>query len=244
MMNLLERLSNNLTKRPGLAKFPQLDNLDQPFLDLLGSLYRGEPQTGLDGLRHEIKPIEGISPEQGMWIYDLCRKAQPKATLEIGMAYGFSTLYFLAACAGRAVHTAIDPLQLTQYHGIAMSNANKTGAQVDLIPDWSFKALAKLVESDRRFDVIFIDGGHRFDEVLTDFGLSAAVCNPGGYILLDDNWMPSVKTAVAYVTENRPEFDPVPSPILRMAAFRKIGEDTREWNHFNPFPVARRAAGA
>jgi predicted O-methyltransferase YrrM len=157
------------------------------------------------------------------------------------MAYGYSTLYFLAAGAGRTVHSAIDPLQLTQYYGIAVCNANKAGAHVELIPDWSFKALGKLAESGRRFDVIFIDGGHRFDEVLTDFVMCASVCNPGGYIILDDYWMPSVKTAVAYVKKNRGEFNPVPLPIFRMAAFRKVGEDSRAWNHFKPFPVADRA---
>ena len=75
--------------------------MSQPYLDLLRSLYRGESQVGLDQQPHQIETLSGVSPGLAMWIYDLCLKVQAKATLEIGMAYGFSTLFFLAArCSG------------------------------------------------------------------------------------------------------------------------------------------------
>jgi len=45
--------------------------------------------------------------------YELCRKVKPQATLEIGLAYGFSTIYFLAVLAenGNGHHSSIDPYQ-------------------------------------------------------------------------------------------------------------------------------------
>ena len=111
-MILWDRLKSNLTKKPAAAKISGLDTVGQPFLSLLQSLYRGETQTGVDGALHEIQPTEGIGPKEGMWIYDLCRKVRPRATLEIGMAYGYSTLYFLAAAHRTFSHRslAVDPV--------------------------------------------------------------------------------------------------------------------------------------
>lgn len=72
-------------------------------------MYANEPQIGSDGKTHAMHPTTRISREQGMWIYNLCRSMKPKATLEIGMAYGFSTIYFLAAIRenGAGFHTAV-----------------------------------------------------------------------------------------------------------------------------------------
>jgi hypothetical protein len=79
----------------------------QPFRSVLLSMYNGEPQVGSDGERHCLNGT-AIGPEQGMWLYDLCRETKPKATLEIGLAYGYSTAYFLAAIRENGVghHTA------------------------------------------------------------------------------------------------------------------------------------------
>jgi predicted O-methyltransferase YrrM len=232
MMTILNSLNENAD-----VKILTLDRLDQPFRSMLQSLHRGDPQIGLDGLRHEIHAVEGVNEQLGMWMYDLCRKIRPKATLEVGMAYGFSMLYILAAAEDHTSHTAIDFLQLTQYHGIAVYNATKSGSDVELFTEHSFKALAKLAQAARRFEMIFIDGGHRFDEVITDFSLCAEVCPLGGFIVLDDNWMPSVATAVAFIKNNRRDFECISTPISRIVAFRKVGEDQRAWNHFEPFRV-------
>jgi len=86
-----------------------LSALALAFRSPLLSMYHGEPQLGTDGQLHTIDAVTRISPAQGMWLYDLCRVAKPKSTLEIGMAYGYSTLYFLAALANNQIgtHTAV-----------------------------------------------------------------------------------------------------------------------------------------
>jgi predicted O-methyltransferase YrrM len=97
-----------------------LASLDEPFRSRLLSMYRGEPQQGADGQSHAMNDPAKISPWQGMWIYNLCLSAKPAATLEIGMAYGYSTIFFLAAGAkiGGLRHTAIDPFQLSLKTGM------------------------------------------------------------------------------------------------------------------------------
>jgi hypothetical protein len=83
--------------------------------------------------------------------------------------------------------------------------------------------------------MIFIDGNHRFDDALVDFTLSAELCPMGGYIILDDMWMPSIRRAVSFIRSNRKDFEELKTPTRNVAAFRRVGEDTRAWNHYANF---------
>src|SRR3982751_463745 len=85
-----------------------LSPLPPPIRFALLSRYNGEPQLGSDGGWHSLQPKIATSREQGMWLYNLCREAKPKTTLEMGLGYGYSALYFLASIRenGAGHHTA------------------------------------------------------------------------------------------------------------------------------------------
>ena len=55
---------------------------------------------GSDGKMYKLDGVSKIGPEEGMYIYELCRKINPQRTLEIGFAYGFSTLFFSGCYQG------------------------------------------------------------------------------------------------------------------------------------------------
>jgi predicted O-methyltransferase YrrM len=234
---------------PGVAPAVTEDSfpgIELPFRSRLLSMARGEPQLGTDDKPHPLDHFTGISPAQGIAIHDLCVALKPKATLEIGLAYGYSTLYFLAALAknGAGHHTAIDPCQHSHFSGIGLAHARAvapvtgSGVAFRLIEDRSDRAAADLLRAGAAFDVIFIDGNHRFDDVVVDFYLSAQLCAAGGHVILDDMWMSSVKTVAAYVRANRTDFAEVPTAVPNMCVFRKVGDDTRLWSHFRRFDVA------
>ncbi len=225
-----------------------LEDLDTPFKTALISMYQGEPQEGMDGQLYHIDTMTRISPEQGMWFYELCLAEKPRSTLEIGMAYGYSTLYFLAALAQnqKGDHTAIDPFQRTYWHGIGLVHATANTPSIKgkesfrFIEDRSDRAAADLARENRRYDVIFIDGNHRFDDVLVDFYLYAQICAIGGRIIFDDMWMSSIQTAVDFIRTNRVDFVEVPTKLSNVAVFRKTGDDQRKWNEFISFKVVRK----
>jgi Predicted O-methyltransferase len=215
-----------------------LEPLGEPFVSQLDSMYEGAPQPGSDGALHDMDRSVLISPQQGIWIFDLCRKVKPEATLEIGMAYGFSTMFFLAALkanrSGR--HTAVDPYQ-DHWHGIGKALIAKLqiSDQCQASDELGVQAMVRFGLEKRSFDVIFIDGSHRFDDVLVDFTLAAQICAPGGYIVMDDMWMPSIKKAVSFIRTNRTDFTEIKTPIQNIAAFQLNGPDKREWDHFAEF---------
>jgi hypothetical protein len=47
-----------------------------------------------------------------------------------------------------------------------------------------------------------VDGDHRFEGVFLDLYFMTRLVRPGGLVVVDDMWMPAVRTAVAYVERN------------------------------------------
>jgi predicted O-methyltransferase YrrM len=123
-------------------------------------------------------------------------------TVEIGCAYGVSSLYICGALAGRdgAKHIIIDPNEYTGYKGIGAANLKRAGMDFfEVIAAGSEFALPGLAEKQAgAFDLVFIDGWHTFDQTLLDLFYANRLLRVGGYIIVDDcNWI-SVAKAVAY----------------------------------------------
>ena len=224
---------------PEPTQLGKLAEIPEPFSKVLRSMYSGQPQKGLDGQNHELRLDTRISVEEGVCLYRLCRDTGAERTMEIGCAYGFSTLYFLAAISSNhaATHTAIDPYESDGWGGIGVQNARATGMDESfrLIEEKSFLALPRLIRDETQYDVIFIDGNHRFDDTLLEFTLCGLTCKMGGYIVLDDMWMPSIRKAISFVRRNRRDFSEVATPVVNLAAFQRVAEDKRNWDHFQDF---------
>lgn len=149
-------------------------------------------------------PIEkhGIDAAEGGFLRDFVA-ARPgiTRTLEIGCAYGFSSLHIASALAGRpgARHVIIDPMESTTWKGIGVINLDKAGVDFyELREESSETALPELLKQGAQFDLVFIDGWHTFDQTLVDMYYANRLIRTGGYILVDDaNWI-SVSKAISY----------------------------------------------
>ena len=225
----------------------ELSTLGAPYCRALSSLYAGEPQRGADGRLHDIDETTRIAVAEGVTLFSLCVADRVASTLEIGLAYGFSTVFLLAAleATGGGTHTAIDPFQMTDWHGIGSTRAAElTGTSAVLTPGsfrWiearSGPALIDLERAGSTFGLTFIDGYHRFDDVLVDFTLSARMCPPGGLIVLHDMWLHSVTAVASFVRHDRPDFAEVATACDNLFVVRRVGEDERDWTHFVDFPL-------
>ncbi len=247
----LTQLANRVRRRAYRAKTllvpePPLADVLAPLPDKfrtrLMSLYASEPQLGAGGRTYPLDYITRISPAEGMWLYQLCRQTRPENTLEIGLGYGFSAIYILAAlyANGAGHHTAIDPFQLRedkQFRGIGLQHASELdmASAFTFFLDRSVPVLVDLAKQEKTFEVIFIDGGHLFDEAFLDFTLSAVLCPVGGHIVLDDTWMPAIRRVVHFIRTNRQDFTAVKSHVDNVAVFRRTANDDRDWNHFVEF---------
>jgi predicted O-methyltransferase YrrM len=146
-----------------------------------------------------------IERAQGEALRDLAVAEGAHRTVEVGLALGMSALFLCQAVlrhGGR--HVAIDPFQRESWDGAALRTLREAGVEgfVEVIEEESQLALPRLVTEGRQFDFAFVDGDHRFEGVFLDLYFMTRLVKPGGLIVVDDMWMPSVRMAVAYVERN------------------------------------------
>ncbi|HXW72724.1 MAG TPA: hypothetical protein VEK34_15080 [Methylocella sp.] len=69
--------------------------------------------------------------EQGATMNWLMRSHAVNRSLEIGFAYGFSTIWMLDGLRPRrnALHVAIDPYELSLWHGVGLAQVERLGVR-------------------------------------------------------------------------------------------------------------------
>jgi len=128
--------------------------------------------------------------------------------IEVGLAYGSSALAIGEALvtvgSPGARHVVIDPFQQSGWcnTGWNLMVAAGLDSVASLMPAPSSIALPGLVTDGLIADAAFVDGSHRFHEVFTDLYFLRKIVRPGGLVVVDDDWTPSVRTAVRYYERN------------------------------------------
>ncbi|HEY7262878.1 MAG TPA: class I SAM-dependent methyltransferase [Trebonia sp.] len=139
---------------------------------------------------------------------DLLISEGAETVVEVGLAYASSALAIGEALVTvdrpRPRHIVIDPFQETAWSNVGWELLRSAGldsiARLMLAP--SSIALPQLVTEGLIADAALVDGSHRFHEVFVDLYFLRKIIRPGGLIVLDDNWAPSVRTAVHYYEQN------------------------------------------
>jgi len=213
-------------------------SIDPRTLDVLVEMYDAHYLLGTeDGSPVQIDRGTRISLAQGAAIRQLMVEHSVSKSLEVGFAYGFSTIWMLDALrANKGSHTTVDPFEKTAWHGIGLKQVEKLqfDGTFQWMPDHSIHVLSALIRAGQAFDFVFIDGNHRFDDVIVDFYMCDQLVRVGGLIALDDMWMPSIKAATDFIVKNR-DYRIKHCSIRNMLVLEKLGDDKRTWRHFQPF---------
>jgi predicted O-methyltransferase YrrM len=161
--------------------------------------------TAATSLRHPEFPdrFSHVSRSTGELLQRAVRDTRPVVSLEIGLAYGVSTLFIcdaLQSLGQPAVHVVLDPYQNGKWRGMGLKNLRDAGfgSLVEFHEEPSELFLPKLVESGRRVDFAFIDGLHRFDQAFVEFFYINRLLRPGGVVLFDDAARRSVNRVVRH----------------------------------------------
>jgi predicted O-methyltransferase YrrM len=165
------------------------------------SIYATRKVIGKNGA--EITLHSEIDPAEGEFIHQIISQdTNVSKTLEVGCAYGLSSLHICDALKSRPnpQHTIVDPFQYSDWGGVGISNLEKAGVTFfRLIEEQSEFALPALLrEGEATFDLIFIDGWHTFDHTILDCFYATRLLKTGGYLLIDDVAMCSVGRASNY----------------------------------------------
>ena len=131
---------------------------------------------------------------------ELRRLATGADVLEIGSAYGFSTV--VLGQVARSV-VAVDPHQWLNSFGTLLENLNAYGitsrAVVQIRRSDSWTVLPELRAEGWKFDLVWIDGDHAVHAVAHDVGLARLLLRPGGTLAChdyDEDTCPGVREAL------------------------------------------------
>lgn len=149
--------------------------------------------TSVFPLRHPAAPTlpVAVDPREGGFLAHIIDEVKPHVSLEIGMAYGVSTLYLCEAMSRLphpVRHIVMDPFQTPQWRGIGLRNVELAGyrSMVDFHEERSEFLLPRLLTEGVQIDFAFVDGWHTFDHVMVEFFYLNRMLRVGGVIAFDD----------------------------------------------------------
>lgn len=149
-----------------------------------------------------------VSGDETTLMRRMVAKAKPRASVEVGLAFGISAMHVCDALAENGctgTHHVIDPMQNGMWKGIGLLNLKRAGFEdrIDFLEKSSHLALPELETRGVRADFVVIDGWHTFDHTLVDFFLADKLLNVGGIMVIDDMGMPAVRKVGRFMVTNR-----------------------------------------
>jgi predicted O-methyltransferase YrrM len=185
-----------------------------------------QTRTVRDAAGNEYPLAAEVAPAEGNYLYGLISADDSvRKTLEVGCAFGLSSLHICEALRGRpdASHVIVDPSQMDVWHGVGLNNLQRAG--IDFfhhIPEPSEFALPELARSQAgSFDLVFIDGWHTLDHVMVDLFYANRLVRVGGYVVFDDCTWPAVAAAVSYF-KNYPGYQEIEGQRIPAHSFLEI----------------------
>jgi predicted O-methyltransferase YrrM len=140
------------------------------------------------------------------FIQSLIQVAQPENSLEIGLAYGISTLAILDALQkGNKPfhHTVVDPYQ-KDWKNIGLLNIERAGFSeyVTYESGFSDQVLPALYKDNSSVQFVYIDSTKVLDVLMTDVYFVTKILDVGGILVLDDCGFPGIRTLVRFLSRH------------------------------------------
>jgi predicted O-methyltransferase YrrM len=162
-----------------------------------------------NGRSSTAQNVFGLSTVNNLVILrNLFTEIMPKRTLQVGLGFGGSATVFTsshrqARHPPMAQHTAIDPFQ-TDWNDMALVTLDNAGLRgyLDFRPEFSSVALPTLVREGARFELIFFDGSHFFDDVFVDVYFTTQLLVDGGIVAFDDSTNRHVRKVLRFIRAN------------------------------------------
>lgn len=144
------------------------------------------------------------SKKQCEFLQQLITAHKFSKSLEIGFAYGISTLAIIEEVAkngGR--HLVIDKFQHDAWSGNGLELIKQAGYsdQLDFIEEYCYVILPKLLEAGKKFDFVYVDSTKQFDWLLVNFFYIDKVLDVNGIVVFDDVAWTSIRKLLRYISQ-------------------------------------------
>src|SRR3954467_8422224 len=126
--------------------------------EILRSILSNRSVSTEDG---NVCPLHSsVSQEEGNFLQETIRTVRPQVSLEVGCAYGISSLFICEALreVNARKHIIIDPYQHSAWKGTGLTNLRRAGYAdlIDFHEVLSYQYLSRLTEERASIDFAFI----------------------------------------------------------------------------------------
>ena len=170
--------------------------------DLLEALYARGEAVGSDG--RPVALHSAIPRSFGAALTRIVRDNGARTVIEIGMAFGASSLAILAGLPDDGRLISIDPFQDDYGRaGRLLVERSTRAAAHTLIEAPDYLALPRLLEQGVVADLVYIDGMHTFDYVALDAFYAGKLLKVGGIMAFNDCGFRSIHKFLRYFRRHR-----------------------------------------
>jgi predicted O-methyltransferase YrrM len=168
---------------------------------LLESIFKSRHFTNSSG--QLVKVDSETSKEQCEYLQDIIGKNHFTDSLEIGFAYGTSTLSIVesvAANGGR--HTVIDKFEHSAYGGNGLDLIKQAGYadRLEFVEKFCYETLPAYMLAGKKFDFAYIDSTKQFDWLMVDFFYIDKMLKIGGIVTFDDVGYAGIRKLLRYIS--------------------------------------------
>ena len=142
-----------------------------------------------------------ISKAQVEWLIEVAARSPLRQALDLGFGCGFSAVAMVKGgcdviCVNYEDESSVRRIEaVNRYSRLCGHSPKIVNASTD-------RALPRLLDDGQQFGVIFVDAGHRVDDVFVDVHYARELCVPGGVLALDDIYYAAIRVVVDWVNTN------------------------------------------
>jgi len=149
----------------------------------------------------DFDQLRAITKEQMAWLTEVAQSVPLKEALDLGFGCSFSAVAMVrggcaVTCINNEAPSVLRRVEAEQRY------ERMCGAPPTIITAATDRALPGLCDEGRRFGLIFIDAGHRVDDVFIDVHYAKDLCVSGGVLALDDTYYGAIRTVANWVMSN------------------------------------------
>ncbi|MBA2329741.1 MAG: class I SAM-dependent methyltransferase [Flavisolibacter sp.] len=173
-------------------------------MELLKQIFREKKVYDANGTAYDL--VAHTSQEQCHFLQKIILDIKPETGLEVGLAYGISTLAILEAFSQLGSdfkHIVLDPYQKA-WNNIGLENITKSGftEKVVYYNDFSDKILPKLYLEGTKIQFAYIDSTKVFDVLMVDTYYILKMLQLGGVLVFDDVDFPGIRRLLRYLVQH------------------------------------------
>lgn len=199
---------------------------------ILDDVYGSNVKKAKYGRYRTLDTSLSIDKKSAAYLYHLVSVLAPRLCIEIGMAWGYSSVPICAALrdGSKGLSIILDPFQRKTYENVGRNLLRQYGLNPysRFVSERSDLQLPRLFSRGYEIEFGFIDGDHRIDATFVDFYYLNKMLRVGGHVVFDDYQFQSVRSVVVYALKNF-HYQLVEQDNSRFAVLRRTGVDDRDW---------------